>query len=269
MLRHAGATVWRVGFNMGDRFFWPDRRSYLPFKEPVEAWPERFVQILSDKGVTDLVLYGDTRPVHRLAVREAERLGLRIHVFEEGYLRPYWVTYERGGSNGHSRLMEMSLADMSKGLAQSDLETPLPPAHWGDMREHVFYGALYHGFVMWANWGYRSFRPHRDLPVSREFFLYLLRLVLMPLHALDRILATWRIRSGGFPYHLVLLQLEHDSAFQAHSPFSSVTEFLTEVIAGFAAGDPRHHHLVIKAHQLEDGRAPISREMRRLAQLHG
>ena len=48
-----------------------------------------------------------------------------------------------------------------------------------------------------------------------------------------------------------------------------MTEFLGEVFAGFAAGAPRHHHLVIKAHPLEDGRAPISREMRRLARQYG
>jgi len=50
-----------------------------------------------------------------------------VHVFEEGYMRPYWVTYERGGSNGHSRLMDMSIADMQAALACSDMEAPLPP----------------------------------------------------------------------------------------------------------------------------------------------
>ena len=32
-----------------------------------------------------------------------------LHVFEEGYLRPYWITYERGGSNGNSALMGIAL----------------------------------------------------------------------------------------------------------------------------------------------------------------
>jgi capsular polysaccharide export protein len=269
MLRIAGAEVWRVGFNAGDRAFWPNGASYLPYRDSPENWPDHLCRLLTEKGVTDIVLYGDTRPIHAEAVAEARRRGLRVHVFEEGYLRPYWVTYERGGSNGNSRLMDMSLARMQAALAQSDMETPLPPAHWGDMRQHVFYGALYHGFVMFLNSGYRGFRPHRALPVTREFLLYLQRLVLMPLHAIERRIATWIIRRGGFPYHLALLQLEHDSSFQSHSPFSSITEFLEEVIRGFAKGAPPHHHLVIKAHPLEDGRAPITREMRRLARFHG
>ena len=53
-----------------------------------------------------------------------------MHVFEEGYMHPYWVTYERGGTNGNSRLMDMSIEDMQKALAKSDMEAPLPPGHW-------------------------------------------------------------------------------------------------------------------------------------------
>jgi capsular polysaccharide export protein len=269
MLRRAGAKVWRVGFNAGDRAFWFHPASYIPYRGSVDAWPDEFEALVRDKGVTDIVLYGDTRPVHAEAVARARKAGLTVHVFEEGYMRPYWITYERGGTNGNSKLMDMSIADMQAALALSDMEAPLPPGHWGDMRQHIFYGALYHWFVMFRNGDYRNFRPHRALPVTREFTLYLQRLLLMPLHAIDRRIATFRIRHGGFPYHLALLQLEHDSSFQMHSPFSTMSDFLASIIEGFADGAPQHHHLVIKAHPLEDGRVPVRREVRRLARLHG
>lgn len=269
MLRRAGASVWRVGFNAGDAAFWPERHSYIPFCDTVDAWPDALDKILHDKQVTDLVLYGDTRPIHAGAVANARAKGLTVHVFEEGYMRPYWVTYERGGSNGNSRLMHMSVDEMRAALENSDIDTALPPASWGDMRQHVFYGAAYHGFVLLRNRRYRNFRPHRALDVAQEFKLYLRRLVLMPAQAVDRRVATWRIRHGGFPYHLALLQLEHDASFQAHSPFSTMTEFLETVVEGFAKGAPPHHHLVVKAHPLEDGRVPIRATLKRLAREHG
>ncbi|WP_439109229.1 capsule biosynthesis protein [Lentibacter sp.] len=265
MLGRAGAQVWRVGFNAGDRAFWFSSKSYIPYRGTLAEWDETFASIVADKGITDIVLYGDTRPIHAQAVAQARALGLQVHVFEEGYMRPYWVTYERGGANGHSKLMDMSIAQMQAGLAHSDMDTPLPPARWGDTRQHVFYGALYHWFVMFRNGDYRNFKPHRALSVTKEFQLYLKRLMLMPLQALERGLATWRIRNGGFPYHLALLQLEHDSSFQMHSPFESMTDFLDVVMRGFAEGAPKHHHLVFKAHPLEDGRVPLRREIRRLA----
>jgi capsular polysaccharide export protein len=269
MLRAAGAEVWRVGFNAGDRAFWFHPKSFIPFHGTPEQWPDSFSQLLEDRQVTDIVLYGDTRPVHAKAVEIANDRGLTVHVFEEGYMRPYWVTYERGGSNGNSRLMDMSISDMQSALELSDMEAPLPPAHWGDMRQHMFYGALYHWFVMFRNGEYRNFRPHRDLPVTKEFQLYLERLLLLPFHAISRRIETLRIRYGGFPYHLALLQLEHDSSFQKHSPFSTMTDFLAEIVDGFANGAPRHHHLVVKAHPLEDGRVPVQQEVRRLARQHG
>ncbi|QQA45003.1 capsule biosynthesis protein [Pelagovum pacificum] len=269
MLGRAGAETWRVGFNAGDRAFWFSPKSYIPYRGTPEDWPEAFRAIVAEKDITDIVLYGDTRPVHAQAVEAAHDLGLTVHVFEEGYMRPYWVTYERGGSNGHSRLMDVSIPEMKRALEMSDLDVPEPPAHWGDMRHHVFYGALYHWFIVFRNRDYRNFRRHRELPVTTEGFLYTRRLVLMPFIALDRMLATQRIKYGGFPYHLVLMQLEHDASFQMHSPFTRMEEFVRVVVEGFAKGAPRHHHLVIKAHPLENGRVPLRRILRAMAKEYG
>jgi len=269
MLRAAGAQVWRVGFNKGDALFWRDRASYIPFTSSLDDWPRTCADLLDSHAITDLALYGDVRAIHAEAIALAKARGITVHVFEEGYLRPYWVTYERDGSNGNSVLMDMSVEDMRRALEKCDLELPDPPAHWGDMRHHIFYGAIYHFCVMALNGQYRNFRPHRDLSVAQEFRLYLKRLWAMPLTSLERRIASWRIRNGGFPYHLVLLQLAHDSSFRAHGPFDSQSDFLETVFAGFAQGAPRHHHLVIKAHPLEDGRQPLRVVIRQLTDKHG
>ena len=265
MLTCSGAKVWRLGFNRGDRAFWHDADSYIAFRGAPGEWEATLRSLIAEKGITDLVLYGDTRPVHAKAVLLAREAGLRVHVFEEGYLRPYWVTYERGGSNGNSRLMHTSVDEMRQALSRTDTDLPDAPARWGDMRQHMFWGAVYHFFVWAGFWDYRNFRPHRALTVRQEFLLYVKRLTLLPFHALERRLASWRIRFGGFPYHLAILQLEHDASFRDHSPFSTMSEFLELVIRGFAEGAPPHHHLVFKAHPLEDGRVAVKSTIRRLA----
>jgi capsular polysaccharide export protein len=269
MLRRTGVQVWRVGFNAGDRAFWFHRESYIPYRGLPQDWPATLDGLFDLHGVTNMVLYGDARPVHATAIAAARARGITIHVFEEGYLRPYWVTYERDGANGHSRLMRMSVPEMQARLNRSDTGSLPPPSHWGEIRQHMFYGALYHWFVMFTNRGYRHYRRHRALPVTREFLLHLKRLLLLPMHAADRHLRTAQIRRGGFPYHLVLLQLEHDASFQTHSDFTMMQEFLTMVITGFAKGAPAHHHLVFKAHPLEDGRSTLRRDIFRLARAHG
>ncbi|WP_108816178.1 capsule biosynthesis protein [Loktanella sp. Alg231-35] len=268
MLRKTGAAVWRVGFNAGDAVFWRRTPGYIPFTENLAHWPQALASILNEKQITDIVIYGDTRPLHAETVKQARALGLRIHVFEEGYLRPYWVTYERDGSNGHSRLMDISVPQMQAKLAQSGPDVPTPPAQWGDMRQHIFYGAVYHWFVMFRNGRYPAFRTHRATPIRREAALYTKRLLSMPFLAVGRALATRRITAGGYPYHVALLQLEHDASFQAHSPFDDMSQFISDVIAGFANGAPKHHHIIFKGHPLENGQSPLRRMIADAARTH-
>ena len=151
LLKDAGAQVWRVGFNAGDEFFWSDKAHFIRHHGTPEEWPAHLDRIIAEKGVTDIVLYGDVRPIHAAARAAAQDHGLLLHVFEEGYLRPFWITYERDGSNGHSALMRIPLGEMRNALRSRLGEMNRPPARWGDMRQHKFYGALYHFFVLLAN----------------------------------------------------------------------------------------------------------------------
>jgi len=258
-LRQAGATVWRAGFNAGDEFFWTDGEHFIRHTGTPEQWPAHLERIIHEKRVTDIVLYGDVRPIHAAAREASQRFGLVLHVFEEGYLRPFWITYERGGSNGHSPLMSIPVREMRNALRGRVGELSRPPARWGDMRQHKFYGALYHFFVLIANARYKGYRTHRQIGVFKEFRLNLRRLLLTPVD----MFAQWReaaaIRQGGFPYVLVPMQLEHDSNFVAHSHYATMAEFTNEVLEEFSRSAPRHHHVVFKAHPLEDGRGGIRR----------
>ncbi len=259
ILHAAGAEVFKIGFNQGDKAFWRDEETYLPFYGKQEDWAREIREIYCDMGVTDIVLYGDTRHVNAEAVRAAREFDIRVHCFEEGYLRPYWVTYERGGVNGFSRLVDMSVQDMRAELYDRNAELPDAPAKWGDMRHHALYGALYHGHILFRNRAYKHYKTHRDISVFREFTLHFKRLMSIPLHAAQRRAASVRIRRDGYVYHLVLLQLSHDASIQFHSPLRSMPEFIRLSIAGFAKGAPNHHHLIIKTHPLEDGRHPLRR----------
>ncbi|MBF9032458.1 capsule biosynthesis protein CapA [Rhodobacterales bacterium HKCCE3408] len=268
-LAATGADVRRIGFTAGDRAFWPRALPYRAFTGTAEDWEAGVADILAGSRATDLVIYGDTRAHHAAAIRAARRLGITVHVFEEGYLRPYWITYERDGANGHSRLMALTDDEIASAVGDHGPHLPAPPARWGTMRAHVVYGALYHAAVLVANRRYARFRPHRALTVAQEFRLYFRLLATMVPRWMMRVAATRAIRRGGFPYHLVLLQLAHDANFRDHGPFPDMGAFLAQVIEGFAAGAPAHHHLVFKAHPLEDRRFPIQSAIGRLTRQHG
>ncbi|MEO0387223.1 MAG: capsule biosynthesis protein CapA [Pseudomonadota bacterium] len=269
LLREAGARVHRIAFNAGDAYFWDHADAFTPFTDDPETWGQFLAAFLSEHPVTDIVLYGDTRGIHEIARREAARRGITVHCFEEGYLRPYWVTYEHGGVNGHSPLMEMSVDDMRRQMAGQRQAVPDAPAQWGALWHHVLLGAIYHWFVLFRNGKYRAYRPHRSISVRREWWLYVNRLVMFPIHSLERKVETARLQTSGANYHLVLLQLAHDSSFTEHSDFSSISEFIEICCEGFAKGAPRYHRLVFKTHPLEDGREPLRKIIAAAGARHG
>jgi capsular polysaccharide export protein len=98
-----GHAVYRVNFNGGDRAFWR-LPGAVDFRGRPEEWPGFLDRLIIDRAISDIILFGDCRPLHRAAIRVAEARALRIHVVEEGYLRPDWITFEEGGVNGHSAL---------------------------------------------------------------------------------------------------------------------------------------------------------------------
>ena len=269
MLADAGCDVLRVGFSVGDWHFWRNADTYVPFYGPLDKWDAFFTDLVHTHGITDIVLYGDTKPVHAQAVKIAKSIGLSIHVFEEGYLRPYWVSYERDGSNGNSRLMNMTVDDMRNALASSNIDAIEAPAHWGDMYHHVFYSFVYHAMMLMGNRKYKKMRTHRDTPVRVEFAQAVRQILRTPLRNAVRNIKTRRLLRGGHPYHIVLMQLEHDSAFQKHSSFETMEDFFRVVIRGFAEGAPQHHRLVFKAHPLEFGKTTTKRLLRKIAAEYG
>ena len=260
-----GASVSRIGFNRGDAVFWMRNSWFKPFDGKPEEWSAFLEDYLTREGITDIVLYGDSRPIHKTARAIAKARGITAHCFEEGYLRPYWATYERGGTNGHSVLMDLSMDDIRRAVDAHPAELPEVPVQWGSAWHHAFYGFLYHLFLSVPTRRFRNYRPHREVSVLTELGYYINKLIGMPLHGLQRRIRTRRLLRSGAIYHLVLLQLSHDASLRAHSDFNSVEEFIEKVIAEFAVGAASHHKLVFKAHPFEDGREPLPSIVRKLA----
>ncbi|MGB0507010.1 MAG: capsule biosynthesis protein [Pikeienuella sp.] len=264
-LKAEGASVLKVGVNRADDREWGGVGPYQPYTGGIDGWAEWLDQLMAERGVTDIVLYGDTRAYHANAVRVAEARGAQVHVFEEGYLRPYWVTYERGGSNGHSRLMDLSLDDMAEVAAMEDENHPEAPAIWGAAWRHALHGFRYHFDVLARNRAYPGFAPHRPTSVRRELSLYLKRMLVLPFLIPQGRARERQLLASGKTYHLVLLQMAVDASMRAHSDFDSVSSFIEHCLVAFRDGAAADQHIVFKTHPFEDGRERLERFTRRKA----
>ncbi len=265
MLTQTGAEVRRVAFNSADEAEWAGAGPLDRFNAPEDTFDEWLDQRLTAYGVTDIVLYGDTRPVHRIALMIARRRGIRTHCLEEGYVRPSWVTYEREGNNGNSPLMAISLPAMAKCIGSCSKPEQEVPATWGDSRQHMWHSAKYHLRCLLPNRRYGQFRGHRALPLFQEVAIYGRRIALAPWTRLRRGIREWLLLRSSKTFHLALLQLSFDASVQVHSDYNSTAEFIEDVIDAFAEGAGPEDYLVLKAHPFEDGREKLRKTIRVLA----
>lgn len=268
-MKAEGAAILKVGVNRADDGEWGGAGPYLSFTGRIGDWPDWLDRIMAERGVTDIVLYGDARAYHALALEVAKAREVTTHCFEEGYLRPYWVTYERGGTNGHSRLMDMDVASMAAAVAGEAGRHEEAPPIWGAAWRHALHGFRYHFDVIFRNGAYPNFAPHRPTSAWTELGFYAKRLGVLPLLIPESRMRERRLLRSGKAYHLALLQLSFDASMRTHSDYDDVGAFIDDCLTAFAAGAPEDHHLVFKAHPFEDGRERLERRARRTAERLG
>ncbi len=247
-LRDRGCVIHRINFNGGDQWDWP-AKGVFNYRGTARGWPAYLATFLRKHAITDIVLFGDCRPLHRMARGTAAGLGVCVHVFEEGYLRPDWVTLERGGVNGFSPLSLDPDWYREAALALPAVETgpSLPSSLKRRWRETIIY---YVAFTL-LTWSFPYYRTHRPHPPLLEAVGWLRRL-LGRRRAIGRSGAELaKLEPHG--YFVFPLQLDSDYQLRAHSDFDGMQPALAEVVASFAAAAPRDCKLVIKAHPLDNG----------------
>lgn len=249
-LLKAGHSVYKVNFNGGDRLFWrlPNGIDYLG---TLEEWPQAFAQILADKQITDVMLFGDCRDHHMAATKVCRELKIPVHVFEEGYIRPDWVTFERDGVNGHSQLPrdpQWYLETAAK-LPPVEQHAPVPSS----FRRRAIEGLAYNLADVLTRWHYNNWNNHRPWHPLVEGMGWLRKLRRRKEREAQGAALIQRLEASGAPYFLFPLQLDSDAQIRLHSPFAGIAEATKVVLASFAQHAPANTRLVIKEHPLDNG----------------
>jgi len=247
-LRERGAAVHKVNFNMGDWAYWGANEA-SHFRAPLPALPAWLTALVNRLHSTDLMLFGDCRPVHQAALALAPALGLRVHVMEEGYFRPYWFTLERDGVNARSQLPRDPRWYLETGRALPKLP---PPVHFTQrFRVRALHDVAYHAAGVLNPLGFPHYRTHAGRIAPLEYAGFLRRALRLRLSAArDEALSRQWLEQGR-PFYLLPLQLDHDSQIRQHSRFAGMAEVVEEVLVSFARHAPGDAGLMIKNHPLD------------------
>jgi len=249
-LAERGHAVHRVNFNGGDRAFWR-----LPgatdFGGRPEDWPEFLDRLITEREISDIILFGDCRPLHRAAIRVAEGRVVRIHVVEEGYLRPDWITLEEGGVNGHSALPRDPGWYHERAHSLPPWRDP-PPVP-GSFRRRAIEDVLYTTASMLGMWRFPHYATHRPYHELIEYAGWLRRLALKRRAERRAAAAIEALADASGPLFLFPLQLDCDYQVRVHSPFRAMHLAIEHVLISFAQHAPPAARLIVKLHPLDSG----------------
>ncbi|GJE62232.1 capsule biosynthesis protein [Methylobacterium trifolii] len=264
-LKARGHGVRRINFCPGDWLFW--RGASDNFRGARGGWEAYLDTYVAREGITDIVLFGDCRPFHATAREVAKLHGLRVHVFEEGYIRPNWITCELGGVNGHSTLPRT--AAEVRALAR---RLPVPGRAMpstGDMARRSVWDVGYNLANVFFPYIYPHFRSHRPTHIAMEYAGWIKKFSSRGRTRREAARCSEIYNAVGCDYFLLPLQLDSDYQIRVHSPFLGVEGFMDRVIKSFAETSKAPTRLLVKLHPLDSGLMNWRKFARASARRHG
>lgn len=263
-LANEGIAVTKVNFHAGDVLFFRGTDA-VAFRGTREEWPAFVRELMDERSVDGIFLFGDCRALHRDAIEAARERGARVWVFEEGYLRPDWITLEQDGVNGYSTMPKDP--SFYRGL---DLPEPAPPTPNG---ASFWYGCWYSTLNALAfthlNGGFPHYEHHRNLNAWFQTFVWVRNVFRKQLYERRERPVLARLTSELTKrYWFVPLQVHCD--FQlVHSPYGDVLEFVEQVLDTFIQHADPTHHVVFKHHPMDRPYREYTRYFRDLARARG
>lgn len=249
-LNAQGAAVHRVNVCGGDAMAWGQRPAWR-YGGPAHAFAEWLAARLRAESFSDVVLFGCRRPLHAAAIPVLREHGARIHVFEEGYIRPHWISVERLGDGPapalprDPRWYREVHASLAAYAPPAPIRVPLALRAWREVQHHMLNASnpmLYPGY-----------RTHRQHVAAHEALGFAQRFAAMPLAAWSAARCLRTLLASNRPYFLLPLQLDGDAQIVHNSPFAAIADAIAYVMRSFAAHAPGDAYLVIKNHPLDAG----------------
>lgn len=261
-----GGRVFRTVCEGGEYLETP-ARCRIVYKRQQGDWKRFLTQAVRQHKIGAIITFNDTLPRNRAALEVAEACSLHSFVLENGYLRPHWITLERDGVNGFSRLpREPGVYLQARTLAVKPEPSYDFPA---GLRPHVVHTIMHFLSAL-------ALKPMLDFDtryygdsIYRQGCGYVREYLWRLTHSEDKVLSdALRFARSGAKIFLALLQKPGDSQLIVHSHHGGNAAFVEELIASFVADAPKDAALVIKQHPLDYGVEKIPERVAALCSRH-
>ncbi len=243
-----GAAVHKINFNGGDLFFYFNRS--INFTSTIDEWPSFLADYLTQFKIDQILLFGDCRAYHRDAIAVAKLNKIPVYVFEEGYYRPDYITFEKDGVSNQSKLSRNPNDYTNKETPPNDYShKPV-----GDYFCHVAFFAFFYYLISALLWPYFSnYRHHRNLKPNELIFWVISLYRKIYFQWIERNFIEKVAQPNSGKLFVVPLQVNVDSQILFHSHYSSTKDFIKQTIVSFKNSASKDTILLFKHHPLDRG----------------
>jgi capsular polysaccharide export protein len=259
-----GVNTFKIGFNGGDEYF-SNRGNYIPYRGEPKEWHSFIAEFLKEHNIHKVFLFGDCRFYQSIASQEASKQNIEVFVFEEGYIRPDYITLEKHGVNDFSTLPRDP--DFYKNLGPTVTQKATPTKNsflklmWSLMRYYIAANIM--------RFRYPHYIHHRSLSSIKETLIVINNLRQKILYKFTEQHIYKSIENDNKDnFYFVPLQTHNDFQLIQHSPFDSIESFIKEVIISFATYAPKDKKLLFKHHPVDRGRKNYNNFLQKFSQLH-
>jgi len=251
-LTERGFNVWKVNLNGGDRLFYNKDQS-IDYSGNLKDWDSYLDRLVVNKSIGRIYLYGDCRAYHRIARKIAKRRGIRVFVFEEGYIRPNYITLEEHGVNGHSPMLHRKLefSDLPEASSEDSEvnENVLPKKTFN---RSAFYSIAYYIACQLGRKRFSEYQHHRSMKAISEGARWIrsgirkVRFQRSEKDILQEVIAEYDNN-----YFVCPLQVHCDMQVVVHSKYNSIEHFIGDVLTSFARHAASNKAIVFKHHPMD------------------
>ena len=267
-LEDMGVETSKIHLCTGDLLFWRGKNRAF-YRGNFQNWKAYIEQYILQHTITDIVLFSDSRPYHAVATAVAKSLNVNVFVFENGYLRPNWITMELGGVNGRSGFP--SDPEQIYQLSRQARPWQKPYVKGVTTNPYKLYlgDTVFHGLNYLTPFVFSNYAGFRSVSAFREAYGWVKKAVSRSGKVRRSQKALAALLTSDTPFYFYPLQLAHDYQLKIDSPYKTIGEASDEVIASFAKFAPPQAKLLVKNHPLDNNIINREVETARLARLHG
>ena len=248
-MRTEGHRCHAINLYLGDWFF-RFGIGAVNYTGGLTEWPSWLENFLDRHAITDIVYYADQRPYHRAARQIARKRGITCYAYEFGYVRPDFITLERGGMGAFSHFPNNP--EHIEELAAA-LPTEEPQGHFPyTFKDEAINEVTYHLVPWFLPFLFPRYQRDRLYGPLWEYLSYLPKLVGKRSRKRFAEGLIEQLSNDGTPYHVVILQMQGDYQVRRASAYPDLEHLASEILSSFASFAEPERHLVFKMHPLEN-----------------